>query len=82
MYGLGSENQNLPAYVVLDDPKGLPINHIQNWHWKKRGQPLSRASTILHQLGLDHREQVMIREGRSERLTDEFPARVVKEILA
>jgi hypothetical protein len=30
-YGLGSENQNLPAYVVLDDPKGLPINGIQNW---------------------------------------------------
>ena len=30
VYGLGSESQNLPAYVVLDDPKGLPINHIQN----------------------------------------------------
>ncbi|MBM3737990.1 MAG: DUF1501 domain-containing protein [Acidobacteria bacterium] len=30
-YGLGSENQNLPAYVVLDDPKGLPINLTQNW---------------------------------------------------
>ena len=22
VYGLGSENQNLPAYVVLDDPQG------------------------------------------------------------
>ena len=30
-YGLGSENQNLPAYVVLDDPKGPPINFISNW---------------------------------------------------
>ncbi len=30
-YGLGSESRNLPAYVVLDDPKGLPINGIQNW---------------------------------------------------
>ena len=30
-YGLGTENQNLPAYVVLDDPRGLPINGIQNW---------------------------------------------------
>ncbi len=30
-YGLGTENQNLPAYVVLDDPKGLPINRTQNW---------------------------------------------------
>jgi hypothetical protein len=31
VYGLGSENQNLPAYVVLDDPLGLPINGVQNW---------------------------------------------------
>lgn len=31
VYGLGSENQNLPAYVVLDDPLGLPINGIENW---------------------------------------------------
>jgi len=30
-YGLGSENQSLPAYVVLDDPKGLPVNGVQNW---------------------------------------------------
>ena len=30
-YGLGSVNQNLPAYVVLDDPKGLPVNTVQNW---------------------------------------------------
>jgi hypothetical protein len=30
-YGLGSENQNLPAYVVLDDPKGLPVNGVENW---------------------------------------------------
>ena len=31
VYGLGSESQNLPAYIVLDDPKGLPVNGIQNW---------------------------------------------------
>src|SRR5690606_26987422 len=24
-YGLGSENQNLPAYVALTDPRGLPV---------------------------------------------------------
>ncbi|MBQ17809.1 MAG: hypothetical protein CMJ65_11860 [Planctomycetaceae bacterium] len=31
-YGLGSENQSLPAYVVLDDPQSrLPVNEIQNW---------------------------------------------------
>ncbi len=31
VYGLGSENQNLPAYVILDDPLGLPINGVENW---------------------------------------------------
>jgi hypothetical protein len=31
VYGLGSENQNLPAYVVLDDPLGLPNNGTQGW---------------------------------------------------
>jgi len=31
IYGLGTENQNLPAYVVLDDPLGLPINGVQSW---------------------------------------------------
>ena len=30
-YGLGSENRNLPAYVVLEDPLGLPVNGIDNW---------------------------------------------------
>ena len=31
VYGLGSENQNLPAYVVLDDPLGMPVNGVENW---------------------------------------------------
>ena len=31
VYGLGAENQNLPAYVVLDDPAGLPVNGVENW---------------------------------------------------
>ena len=31
VYGLGSENQNLPAYVVLNDPLGLPKNGVRNW---------------------------------------------------
>ena len=31
VYGLGSECEDLPAYVVLDDPLGLPINGVENW---------------------------------------------------
>src|SRR4029079_7323949 len=30
-YGLGSMNRNLPAFVVLPDPGGLPINGTLNW---------------------------------------------------
>lgn len=31
VYGLGAESQNLPAYVVLNDPLGLPKNGARNW---------------------------------------------------
>jgi hypothetical protein len=31
VYGLGSENQNLPAYMVLTDPGGLPVDGVNNW---------------------------------------------------
>jgi hypothetical protein len=31
IYGLGSENQNLPAFVVLLDSMGGPLGGAQNW---------------------------------------------------
>jgi hypothetical protein len=30
-YGLGTENQDLPAYVVMTDPRGGPIGSASNW---------------------------------------------------
>ena len=30
-YALGTENQNLPAYVVLPNDSGLPVDGIRNW---------------------------------------------------
>jgi hypothetical protein len=30
-YGLGSEAQNLPAFVVLTDPGGVPVLGVKNW---------------------------------------------------
>ena len=30
-YGLGSENENLPGYVVMLDPTGGPISGAKNW---------------------------------------------------
>jgi hypothetical protein len=31
VYALGTENANLPAYVVLTDPGGLPVDGERNW---------------------------------------------------
>ena len=30
-YALGSETQELPAYMVLTDPGGLPVDGVTNW---------------------------------------------------
>ena len=30
-YGLGTENQNLPAYVALPEPSGMPTDGARNW---------------------------------------------------
>jgi hypothetical protein len=51
-YGLGTENQNLPAYVVMLDPRGGPISGAANWssgfmpaayqgtHLRNQGDPI------------------------------------------
>ncbi len=51
-YGLGSENENLPAYVVMVDPRGGPISGAANWsngfmpasyqgtHLRGKGEPI------------------------------------------
>ena len=31
IYALGAENRNLPAYVVLTDPGGMPVDGVKNW---------------------------------------------------
>jgi uncharacterized protein (DUF1501 family) len=30
-YALGSESQNLPAFIVMTDPAGLPVAGVANW---------------------------------------------------
>ena len=30
-YALGAESQNLPAYVAMTDPQGLPVEGVLNW---------------------------------------------------
>ena len=56
-YGLGSENQDLPGYVVMTDPRGGPIGSASNWsagfmpaafqgtHFRATGSPLLDLAT-------------------------------------
>src|SRR5262245_21095004 len=56
-YGLGSESQDLPAYVVLPDPRGLPAGGSINWSagflpashqgvaFRSAGEPITDLST-------------------------------------
>lgn len=44
-YGLGSETQNLPAYMVLSDPKGLPT--FQHEHFSNGWLPSLFQGTLI-----------------------------------
>jgi hypothetical protein len=47
-YGLGSESQNLPAYIAMPDPGGLPVDGVRNWSngWMT---PLFQATVVRSQ---------------------------------
>ena len=52
-YALGTENQNLPAYVAIPDPRGVPQNGSNNWGpgflpAAFQGTPVSSKSPIRH----------------------------------
>ena len=48
-YGLGSENENLPGFVVMLDPKGGPISGAKNW--SSGYMPATYQGTIMRSKG-------------------------------
>jgi hypothetical protein len=48
-YGLGSENENLPGFVVMLDPTGGPISGAKNW--SSGYMPATYAGTIVKAQG-------------------------------
>lgn len=48
-YGLGSENKNLPGYVVMLDPTGGPISGAKNW--TSGYMPANYQGTVLNSQG-------------------------------
>ena len=49
-YGLGSENENLPGFVVMLDPTGGPISGAKNW--SSGYMPASYQGTLLRSAGV------------------------------
>ena len=48
-YGLGSENENLPGFVVMLDPRGGPISGAKNW--SSGYMPASYQATLMRAKG-------------------------------
>ena len=71
-YGLGSENQNLPAYVVLADPvERLPTNGVENWVSGYlpplyQGTPMRATGSPLLNLKPDYEEPASVTEVKRE----------------
>ncbi|MFN3325047.1 MAG: DUF1501 domain-containing protein [Bryobacteraceae bacterium] len=82
-YGLGTENQNLPAYVVIHDPRGGPNAGVANWN--NGFLPAATQGTVFRPTGdpiLDVRppagitpEQQKARLDHLARLNEEHAAR-------
>jgi hypothetical protein len=69
VYGLGSENQNLPGYIVLHDPRGGPVNNSAVWQSgylpaTYQGTPLRPSGTPI--LDLESAKGVTREQARRE----------------
>ena len=66
-YGLGSENENLPGFVVMLDPTGGPISGAKNW--SSGYMPAAYQGTVLRADG-----RADPRPGRARRASTARPA--------
>ncbi|MEM6978803.1 MAG: DUF1501 domain-containing protein, partial [Planctomycetota bacterium] len=72
-YGLGSENQNLPGFVVMLDPTGGPISGAKNW--SSGYMPATYQGTVFRTEGapiLDLNPSSDLPAGVQRRLIDEI----------
>ena len=71
----GSVNRNLPAYVVLPDSRGLPVDGIRNWSsgWLPplyQGTPFRSEGMPVLNLKPKTPRPVSVEEGRLKLLAD------------
>ena len=70
-YGLGSENQDLPGFVVMLDPRGGPISGAKNW--SSGYMPATYQATVMRSQGdpiLDLSPPADLKGGGQRRLLD------------
>ncbi|MEO1982643.1 MAG: DUF1501 domain-containing protein, partial [Fuerstiella sp.] len=70
-YGLGSENQDLPGFVVMLDPRGGPISGSKNW--SSGYMPATYQATVMRSQGdpiLDLSPPEELANGGQRRLLD------------
>ena len=88
-YGLGSENANMPAFVVLPDPGGgikggLIYGATDEFGYhaiENRTEVHDLHATMLHLMGMDHERLTYRFSGRDMRLTD-VHGKLIEDILA
>ena len=74
-YGLGSENEDLPGFVVMLDAKGGPISGAKNW--SSGYMPATYQATLLRSAGepiLDLRPPASVGRAAQRRLLDTLRA--------
>ena len=74
-YGLGTQNENLPGFVVMLDPRGGPISGAKNW--SAGYMPASFQATIMRSQGnaiLNHKRPGDLSDSMQRRLLDTLRA--------
>ncbi|MBQ16694.1 MAG: hypothetical protein CMJ65_06170 [Planctomycetaceae bacterium] len=87
-YGLGSSSQDLPAFVVMSDPKGrgLPKGHAANWsagflpgvfqgtHLRPKGSPINNLVRPKQMTDLAQRNQLNLLRRLNQAAVSDQPA--------
>ncbi len=85
LYGLGCETQDLPAYMVLTDPGGPPVDGVNNWSsgfmpplfqgtvLRPKEPRILNLDPLPHLAGEPQRQALDLLEALNRRHADRFP---------
>lgn len=86
-YGLGSESNNLPGFVVMSDPlgRGLPKGHAANWgaaflpgvyqgtHLRPKGEPIDNLKRDARMTDASQRAQLDLLKALNQQHLEQLP---------